>query len=76
MDWKDIAVRAFKTAVQVAIATVPVSAYFDKDWTLVATGVLAGVAAGISVVQNAVKQYRDSKKVVTGERFAMEGLED
>jgi len=57
MDWKDIAVRAVKTAVQAFIATLGVglAGWLDVD-ALQAAG-LAAASAGVSVVMNALLSW-------------------
>ncbi len=64
MDWGDIFIRAGKTALQSFLGTIPAAAVVEGDWAKVLPVVVAAFAAGFSVIQNAVKQYSDSRKVV------------
>lgn len=53
-DWKDVAVRATKTAVQVFIASVPVNVFLSGDADVIKSAVIAAASAGLSVVWNAL----------------------
>jgi hypothetical protein len=64
MNWGDIFVRAGKTAAQSFLATIPAAAVVEGDWSKVLPVVVAALAAGFSVIQNAVSQYSNSHKVV------------
>lgn len=57
MNWSDIALRAFKTAVQTFVATVSVAALTSFDVNAVKAGAVAAAAAGISVIWNAIAQW-------------------
>lgn len=52
-DWRDVAVRATKTAVQVFIASVPVNVFLSGDADVIKSAVIAAASAGLSVVWNA-----------------------
>lgn len=52
MNWKDIAIRAVKTAVQAFIGVVGVS--LVTDVAVYKAGAIAAASAAISVVMNAV----------------------
>lgn len=56
IDWSDVALRAAKTGVQVAIAVGIIDAVASRNWPAVYTAALAGVSAAVSIVWNAVKQ--------------------
>lgn len=53
-DWRDVAVRATKTAVQVFIASVPVNVLMSGDADVIKSALIAAASAGLSVVWNAV----------------------
>ena len=55
MNFKDIAVRAVKTFVQTAIPLIVVT-----DLSTVENAALAGLAAGVSVLMNAVMEWSRS----------------
>ena len=57
MDWKDIGTRALKTFVQALLSAVTVAAVLDYDVATIKAGVIAAVAAGLSVVWNALLQW-------------------
>ena len=61
MNWKDIGVRAAKTAIQTAIAyagTASMMDFSDQTWW-VGMAVTSG-SAGLSVVNNVLVQYREN----------------
>ena len=66
MDFRDIAVRAVKTALQAALAVVTVKAFTDglsgvADWSALALAAgTAAAAAAFSVLHNAVIQWSSS----------------
>lgn len=62
MDWGDIAQRAISTALQTFIATVPIAAVSQKQWSLLIPPLCGAIAAGLSVAQNMVRQYRNKEK--------------
>lgn len=53
-DWRDVAVRATKTAVQVFLASVPVNVLMSGDADVIKSALIAATSAGLSVVWNAV----------------------
>lgn len=57
MNWKDIAIRALKTFVQVFASSVPVSALMSLDWTLWRAAALSAGSAGLAVVWNGVLNW-------------------
>lgn len=57
MDVKDIALRAFKTFVQTFVAAVSVAALTALDVATIKAGAIAALAAGISVIWNAIAQW-------------------
>ena len=59
-DWRDVAVRATKTAVQVFIASVPVNVFLSGDADVIKSAVVAAASAGLSVLWNAVALWAAS----------------
>lgn len=53
-DWRDVAVRATKTAVQVLVASVPVNVLLSGDADVLKSAIIAAASAGLSVVWNAL----------------------
>lgn len=60
MNLKDIGVRAVKTALQVALGFPVVDMAFGLDLSGLQAAALAGAAAGVSVVMNAVRDWANS----------------
>jgi hypothetical protein len=60
MDWRDIGIRAAKTAVQAFIGTVGVGLAGLLDVGTLQAGMLAAAAAAISVVMNALLAWSHS----------------
>ena len=57
LDYKDIGIRALKTAIQTFLSVATVNAVVSGDVTGLQTAGVAALAAGISVVWNAVLQW-------------------
>lgn len=57
IDWKDVFVRAGKTAVQSFIATATVGTFVALDRPQLQAAATAAIAAGISVIWNALAQW-------------------
>ncbi len=51
---RDVAVRALKTAVQVFLTTLPADALMNLDLGILRVGAIAALAAGGSIVMNAL----------------------
>mgnify|MGYP000881373857 CR=1 FL=1 len=62
MDWGDITQRAVSTALQTFVATVPVAAVSQGQWALLIPPLCGALAAGLSVAQNMMLQYRANKE--------------
>lgn len=60
MSWKDIGVRAVKTAVQAFLGTASVQAVIGGDVNALRAAAVAAAAAGISVIWNAVLTWSQS----------------
>lgn len=60
MNWRDIAVRAVKTAVQVFIATIGVGLTGLMDVATLQAAGLAAASAAVSVVMNALYAWATS----------------
>jgi hypothetical protein len=60
MDWRDIGIRAAKTAVQAFIATVGVGLTGLMDVGTLQAAALAAASAAISVVMNALLAWAQS----------------
>ena len=58
MDWKDIGVRAVKTAIQSFIAVVGVG--LVTDVATLQAGAIAAASAAVSVVMNAILAWSQS----------------
>jgi hypothetical protein len=58
MSWKDIAIRAAKTAVQAFIATVGVG--LVTDVATLQAGAIAAASAAVSVIMNAILSWSQS----------------
>ena len=56
-DWRDVAIRAIKTAIQVFGGIVAANVIGWTDITGLKVAALAGASAGISVVWNAVLSW-------------------
>ena len=61
VDWKDTAVRAVKTAVQVFIALVGTNAAGWTNVEAVKAAGLSAITAGVSVLMNAIMGWAGSK---------------
>lgn len=57
IDWKDVIIRAAKTAVQTFMATASLGAFVAIDQPQIQAAGTAAIAAGISVVWNALAQW-------------------
>lgn len=57
MNWKDIGVRAAKTFVQALFGAVTVAAVLGGDAAAIKAGVIAALAAGLSVLWNAALEW-------------------
>ena len=60
MDVKAILVRAVVTAVEAVLSVVLSAGLTDLDATGVQTAVVTGLAAGLSVVYNALRQWLEA----------------
>ncbi len=60
IDWKDVFVRAAKTAVATAIGIIPVSALGNLSVDTAEAAALAAASAGVTVILNAVLQWTRS----------------
>lgn len=60
IDWKDVGVRAAKTAVATAIGTLGFTALGAVSLDAAQTAALAGGSAGVTVILNAVIQWTQS----------------
>lgn len=60
MDYRDIAERAFKTAVQTFMALITVDALMAGNVGLAKESLVAAAAAGLSVVWNALQEWASS----------------
>ncbi len=60
MDFKDIGIRALKTAVQVFIASLPFTLLTDITQPALVSAGVAAASAGVSVVMNAILQWSQS----------------
>ena len=60
MDVKAILVRAVVTAVEAVLAVLLSTGLTDLDATGVQTAVVTGLAAGLSVIYNALRQWLDA----------------
>lgn len=60
MDWRDVAVRATKTAIQTFVAIVPVDTLMSGNPDILKSAIVAAVSAGLSVVWNALALWSSS----------------
>ena len=60
MDVRAILVRAVVTAVEAVLAVLLSTGLTDLDATGVQTAAVTGIAAGLSVVYNALRQWLDA----------------
>ena len=62
MNYKDIAIRAFKTFVQGFIAVIAIDVATINDWQTAKPVIIGAVAAGVSAVWNSLDQIVKNKK--------------
>lgn len=62
MNYKDIAIRAFRTFVQGFIAVIAIDIATINDWQTAKPVIIGAVAAGVSAVWNSLDQIVKNKK--------------
>ena len=61
MNWKDIGIRAAKTAVQVFLAALPANALLSTSLDVFQMAGLAGLSAGVAVIYNALLNWSSTR---------------